>query len=203
MDSHSQPGEPAEPDSSSRPPPRPVPPEPRPDAESESRESDGSPHSPDTASPHSSPSPTVHREGDAVVVEHGGLLPSETCIRCGRPAKREVAIALRHPAKPTTWFGRRPIVDFGLCRSHFENRMVFVALTWSTLGVGVLLLLAGIVVLSAWTCAFGAALMAIAGVFRASFPVTARDADDYRIGIHGAGEAFLRRLPEGSDGRRD
>jgi len=130
-----------------------------------------------------------------VVVEHGGLLPTAHCVRCGRPAAREVEAGLRHPAKPVTWFGRRPAVDVGMCRRHYENHAVAVALTWSMMAVGAILLLAGFATLSWLSCAVGLVAVAVSGLFRATSPVTSRDADDYRATIQGAGEAFRRQLP--------
>ena len=41
----------------------------------------------------------------------------------------ELAVALRHPRQPSTWFGARPVLEMGLCRKHRDDRSVAVALS--------------------------------------------------------------------------
>jgi len=140
--------------------------------------------------------PRFYRDGKFVVVEYGAAIPTRTCIKCGRPAKREVSTGLRQPSNPVTWFGKRPNLDVGLCRKHHENHAVAVALTWSILGVGVLLLVAGALTSSLVSCLLGVIAIVACGVFRASTPVTSEDASDDHATVAGAGEAYRKQLSQ-------
>lgn len=138
--------------------------------------------------------PRCYREGKFVVVVYGAAIPTATCIKCGRPAKKEVTTGLRHPSNPVTWFGKRPTLEVGLCRKHHENHAVAVALTWSILGVGVLLLIAGALTFSLVSCLLGVIAIVACGFFRASSPVTSDDATDDHATIAGAGETYRKQI---------
>jgi hypothetical protein len=138
---------------------------------------------------------TFHRSGRNIVVENGASIPTTSCIKSGRPVFKTMEVSLRNPANPKTWFGRRPAVEVGLSRKYYENYIVAVALTWSFLGVGALVLTAGIFALSPLTVVVGLIATAVSGVFRATSPVTSPDATETYATIAGAGDAYLKRLP--------
>jgi len=52
--------------------------------------------------------PSCYRVGEIIMIENGGGPPVEFCIKSGRPARKVIAISLRNPMHPMTWFGRRP-----------------------------------------------------------------------------------------------
>ncbi|MAS97044.1 MAG: hypothetical protein CMO55_27960 [Verrucomicrobiales bacterium] len=143
--------------------------------------------------------PSCYRSGRKIILENGGAVPTDHCIKSGRRASKQVAISLRNPKNPKTWFGKQPVVNVGLSKKHHENHVVAVALTWSTLAVGALVLLAGILTLSLASCFVGIVAIAVSGIFRAYSPVTSIDATPEYATIEGAGDGFLKLVAEGSD----
>lgn len=132
-------------------------------------------------------------------MEHGATIPTDSCVKCGRSAKREILTELRSPFNPLTWFGKRPRIEVGLCRRHHENHLVAVALTWSLLGLGLLLFVAGVVTKSLVSCLFGLAAMAFSGLFRATSPVTSSDACEEGATIAGTGKSYRQQLNRGTE----
>lgn len=137
-----------------------------------------------------------YRSGRTLVIENGASIPTDFCIKSGRPAVKTLEISLRCPAKPATWFGKRPRLEVGLCRKHLDNHYVSVALTWSVLAVGGLVLVTGVLSLSVITAAVGLLAMGISGLFRAMSPVISSDATEEYATVDGAGAAYLKHLPE-------
>ena len=138
--------------------------------------------------------PSCYRVGDKIVVENGGNPPVEYCIKSGRPARKVVSTSLRNPLNPTTWFGKCPRIEIGLSRKQYDSYLVARALTWSFLGIGLVILLAGIVSLSWVSCFVGLLATGISGVFRATSPVTSRNATEEYADIQGASASFLKHL---------
>ncbi len=95
-----------------------------------------------------------------------------------------------------TWFGKRPRLEVGLSRKHFDNHNVAVALTWSVLAVGAIVLVTGVLSFSIITAVFGLVAMGVAGLFRACSPVTSPDATEKYATVSGAGAAYLKHLSE-------
>jgi len=152
----------------------------------------------------SAESPTFHApppsriiSGSELVLEHGAAVPVGFCIKCGRPACGSWAIALRNPRQPGTWFGARPVLELGLCQKHRDDRSVAVALTWSFLAIGVLLVAVGAMTLSLASVLIGLLAMGGSGWFRAASPVVANLVTENRIVVSGAGAAFLRQIESG------
>jgi hypothetical protein len=85
----------------------------------------------------------------------------------------------------------------GLCRKHRDDRSVAVALTWSFLSIGALLLIVGALTLSWVSALVGLLAMGGAGWFRAASPVVATLVTESRIVLAGAGGAFLKQLRSG------
>lgn len=139
---------------------------------------------------------TFYRSGNHLVIEHGASIPTEWCIKSGRPAYRVIEVSLRNPANPMTWFGSRPVIEVGICRKHYENHSVAVTLTWSVLALGFILLAVGILAAGMVSAMLGVIAIAGSGFFRATSPVTSPDATDLRATVFGAGEGYLRRLPD-------
>ena len=167
----------------------PVPPEPAPAQAKSAMDPDGVP----------APPPMRYVSGGEIILEHGAVLPTELCVKCGRPACGAWPMMPRHPGRPATWFGRRPVVEMGLCRKHRDDHAVAVALTWSVLAVGALLLVVGMVTLGWVSAGLGLLAMAGAGWFRASSPVVATLVSDSRIVLGGSGEAYRSRISGGDD----
>lgn len=139
-----------------------------------------------------------YRVGENVIVENGAPVPTAICIRSGRPSCRTLEITLRNPADPRTWFGPRPRLEVGLCRKYYEDHFVAVALTWSVLAVGAIMLTAGLLSHSAVTAVVGFLAMGVSGFFRATSPVTSPDATATRATLVGAGPIFRNHLPDRS-----
>lgn len=140
------------------------------------------------------PPPSRFVSGSELVLEHGAAVPVGSCIQCGRPACGSRAVALRHPRQPSTWFGARPVLEMGLCRKHRDDRSVAVALTWSFLSIGVLLVAIGAVTFSPVSVLIGLLAIGGSGWFRAASPVVATLITETRTVISGAGAAFLRQM---------
>ena len=140
--------------------------------------------------------PRCYKEGKLVIVENGATIPVHACVKCGRAAKTAVSTGLRHTSNPLTWFGKRPRMDVGLCKKHHENHSVAVALTWSFVGVGAILTVAGAVTLSITSIVLGLAAITISGIFRASSPVTSADAKGDRASIAGTCESYRKQLSQ-------
>ena len=143
--------------------------------------------------------PYCYKSGKCVVIENGASLPTEFCIKTGKKAYKTVEVSLRNPANPRTWFGKQKMVEVGLCRKHLENHVVAVALTWSTLAVGALVFIAGILTLSFISCLVGLVAMGVSGIFRAMSPVTSKDATENFATIEGACPSYLKMLSDASD----
>lgn len=148
------------------------------------------------------PVPMLFVSGSEIILEHGAVLPTGACVKCGRPACGVRAVMPRHPRLPGTWYGRRPVVEMGLCRKHRDDHSVAVALTWSMLAVGALLLVVGAVTLGWVSAVLGLLAMGVAGWFRASSPVVATMVTESRIVLGGAGSLFLNRIA-GAEQRGD
>jgi len=143
--------------------------------------------------------PSLSIEGTDVILEHGAELPTEFCIKCGRPAVRIVHKSLRDPRKPRTWFGNRKRIPIGLSKKHHENRLIALTLTWPVLAIGILLLVTGAVTLSYLEVGIGAVLALASGVFRAASPVWSPENGEDRVVIRGTGEGFRRKLAGDAD----
>ncbi len=142
------------------------------------------------------PAMKFYRSGNHLVIEHQASLPTEWCIKSGRPAWKVIGVSLRNPADPRTWFGARPVIKVGLCRKHYENHTVAVALTWSVLALGFILLAVGVLAAGMVSAILGLISIAVSGFFRATSPVTSPDATDLRATVFGAGEGYLKHLPD-------
>ena len=140
--------------------------------------------------------PRCHKEGKYVIVENGATIPVHACVKCGRPAKTAVSTGLRQPSNPLTWFGKRPRMDVGLCKQHHENHSVAVALTWSFVGVGAILVVAGALTLSIASIVLGLVAITVSGIFRASSPVTSADATEDHASIAGTCESYRKQLSQ-------
>lgn len=134
--------------------------------------------------------------GKQIFVPEGGYLSTESCIKCGKPSRHIDLAKLRSPSDPRTWFGKRPEMNVGLCRKHHENHIVAVALTWSILIVGAVLLLAGIFSMSLVSIVVGLFAMGVSGIFRATSPVTScRDCKSQgNLMINGASDAYRKQV---------
>lgn len=139
--------------------------------------------------------PRAYRDGNKLVIENDPALPARVCIKSGRPAAREIEVTLRDPKNPMTWFGKRPTIIVGLTRREYDNHRVAITLTWATLSVGGLLLVAGLFTAELATIIVGLLAMAGAGVFRATSPVTSPDAREGGATIHGACQEYLNQFP--------
>lgn len=140
--------------------------------------------------------PRAFRRGRQLILENEPSIPTHICIKSGRPTYRELEVALRSAKNPLTWFGKRPTLHVGLCRKSFDDYRVAGALTWSVLGIGVLMLVAGLATLSWLTIAVGVIAIGICGVFRATSPVTSPDATEERATVIGASPSYLKKFEE-------
>lgn len=143
------------------------------------------------------PTPALYASGGEIILEHGAPLPVGTCVKCGRPACGAWTLALRNPRFPGAWYGARPVLEMGLCRKHRDDRSVAVALTWSFLSIGTLLVVVGSLTFTWVSALVGLFAMGGAGWFRAASPMVATLVTGNRIVLAGAGAAFLRQLRSG------
>ena len=141
------------------------------------------------------PPPVIYRSGGEIILEYGAEPPTDLCVRCGRPSSFAKRFPLRHSRDFRTWFGARSDMGLGLCRRHGEDHSVAVALTWSTLAVGAMLVIVGMLTLGWFSIFLGLVVMGISGIFRASSPVSAQELTENRRVIVGAGDYYLRHLP--------
>ncbi len=151
---------------------------------------------PEPVPPAAEPYMASYRKGRSLIVLNGASIPCGYCIKSGRPAVKTLEISLRNPANPMTWFGKRPRLGVGLSRKPLDNHRVAVALTWSVLAIGGLMLVTGIATRGLFAAGIGVLAMAVSGLFRALSPVTSRSTSADYLEIDGAGEAFLKHLPE-------
>lgn len=139
--------------------------------------------------------PLISRSGDTLILEGNPMLPTDVCIKSGRPATNLIKASLRNPKNPMTWFGKRPTVQVGLCRKHYENHSVAVALTWSLFGVGLILLVVGAITLSFFSVIVGMVVAGISGMFRAASPISSPDATEDYATVYGVTESVLALYP--------
>ncbi|MCB1232884.1 MAG: hypothetical protein KDN19_21750 [Verrucomicrobiae bacterium] len=132
--------------------------------------------------------PVLRFRGSTLVLENGAVLPSECCVKCGRPATKVIRKKLRKPTNPMTWFGKRETIDVGLCKKHHESRLIALALTWSCLVVGVGIFVFGLISLEFVSCFIGLLFAGISGVFRACYPCCLKSLSEDALEIGGVGE---------------
>ena len=140
--------------------------------------------------------PACHRRGDELLLLHGAPLPTERCIRCNRQVATVRNYTLRDRRNFRTWFSRGPDLAVGLCRKHEEEHAIAVALTWSVLAVGAMLLMVGVLTSGFLMVACGFLAVACSGFFRAGSPVGSPEASENRIVVSGACANYLRGIPE-------
>ncbi|MEM9015958.1 MAG: hypothetical protein AAGC68_03010 [Verrucomicrobiota bacterium] len=140
--------------------------------------------------------PKASRYGNQLVLENEPILPTDICIKSGRPASRTMIVNLRDPRNPKTWFGKRPQIEVGICRKHHENHSVSVSLTWSVAAIGFLLLVVGGTTMSLFSLILGIVSLAFSGIFRAASPVTSRDATDSFATVDGVSSKVLEQFPD-------
>ena len=134
------------------------------------------------------------KDGGLHVPENASV-PTEICVRCGRPSVKVINKAIRKPLNPLTWYTRQTSVEIGLCRKHVDDRRVGVALTFSLLVLGFVFLVAGIISFSIGMIVFGLVAAIVSGYFRARIPVYRSKPEGWVLRIEGAGEGFLEQLP--------
>lgn len=94
-----------------------------------------------------------------------------------------------------TWFGKRPEIEVGLCRKHYENHSVAAALTWSVFGVGMILLVVSALTMSFFSVVVAMIAIGVSGIFRAASPITSPDATEDFATIYGVSEKIPADLP--------
>lgn len=134
--------------------------------------------------------------GGSLHVPENAVIPTEICIACGRPSQKVYSKSIRKPLDPRTWYTKQTTVEIGLCKKHIDDKRVGVALTFSLLVLGIVFLIAGIITLSAGLIGFGLVAAIISGYFRARIPVYRTEPEGWVLKIEGAGEGFLRQLPQ-------
>ena len=144
--------------------------------------------------------PRISRNGDSLILEGNPAIPTDLCLKSGRPATNTLTVSLRNPRNPMTWFGKRPKIEIGLCRKHYENHSVALALTWSLMAVGAILLVVSVLTFSFLSALVGLAAIGISGIFRAASPVTLVDATDSFATIDGVAEPVLSQFPSYEEG---
>lgn len=139
---------------------------------------------------------SMYRQDGKLFIHPNAELPNQVCMKCGKRARHQVTKALRNPYNPLTWFGGQPKVVVGLCRKHREDFMIAKTLTFSILGIGLILAGVGIATTSIGTIVVGALAILSCGVFRAKVPIWSPDAKGDTIEIVGAGPRFQKLFPE-------
>lgn len=141
--------------------------------------------------------PVAFRLGDSMYVQEGAALPTGICIRSGKKASRTRVVSLRNPKNPMTWVGKTKKITVGLTKKQADNTSVAIALTYSLLVIGLLLLITGILTMGISAILIGLFAVAISGLFRSGFPVWSPDPKAEPVQILGASEDFIDLLPEG------
>jgi len=150
------------------------------------------PDLPESQSPEEGP----YRIGEMLYLPESARLPLDHCVCCGRPAIKSVRKAVRNPRDPRTWFTRQPVVDIGLCKKHTEENSIAIALTYSLVGLGVILLLTGAIALHLPTLITGGLAASISGVFRARKPVWGTLSGPEQVCLRGIANPYLVQIPE-------
>lgn len=140
--------------------------------------------------------PLAYRYEGRLYIEEGADPPVEHCICCGRKSAKTIRKALRNPRNPLSWFGKTTPVSMGLCRRHADNNNIGIALTWSLLAVGVLLVGTGIATMSIPAMAVGVVAATGSGIFRAIMPVHVASVRTEPIEIRGFSPKYLEKVPE-------
>ncbi len=94
-----------------------------------------------------------------------------------------------------TWFGGQPREEVGFCKKHTENYQIALALTFSLLAVGGILLGIGLYTLSLSEIIVGLLLILICGTFRARVPIWSPNNNEEPMEIRGVGKSFLQQFP--------
>lgn len=138
---------------------------------------------------------TFHVEG-RLYLPVESRLPTDQCIRCEQAPVETVQKAIRSGRSFRSWYGRRPTTEIALCKKHLDDRRVALALTWSLMGVGLLLAVVGAITMNATTAGVGAVVASLSGIFGAREPIQGQGVGDETFDIIGVCDAFVRRLPE-------
>lgn len=139
--------------------------------------------------------PQAFQQEGELFLPRGAALPTDVCVCCTRNPRKIFHKALRNPKNPGTWFGRTTSLDIGLCKIHKDRYHVALALTFSLLILGIIIVLAGILTLSFTTILLGLIPISVSGFFRARMPITSPNPRSELIEIHGAGAVMLSRIP--------
>lgn len=135
--------------------------------------------------------PVVYKQEGRLFLEEGAELPLQPCICCGRKASKVITKQLRNPRNPLTWFGKTKLVKLGLCRKHADNNGIGIALTWSSLVVGLLMLGVGAATLTVSAIVLGVLAALASGVFRAAMPISTVNPKDEPVEIRGFAPRYL------------
>lgn len=137
-----------------------------------------------------------YRIGERLYLPESARLPLDHCVCCGKPAIKAVRKAVRNPRDPRTWYTRQPVVEIGLCRKHTEDNSIAIALTYSLIALGVILLVTGGYALHLPTLIIGGLAASISGIFRARKPVWGTLSSPEEVCLHGIANPYLVQIPQ-------
>jgi hypothetical protein len=140
--------------------------------------------------------PLVFQKDGTLFAATSAALTDDLCICCGRPSKKDINKALRNPWNPLTWFGGQLREEVGLCKQHLEGYYVALALTYSLLVLGILMIGAGIFSTSLSPIGFGVLAVLVCGVFRAKVPIWSPNNKIEPIELRGVGKKYRSLFPE-------
>lgn len=140
--------------------------------------------------------PPVFRKNGTLFAATSAALPDDLCICCGKPAKMDINKALRNPWNPSTWFGGQLREEVGLCKQHLEGYYVALALTYSLLVLGIVMIGVGIFSKSLSAIVFGLLSVLVCGVFRAKVPIWSPNNKREPIELRGVGKKYRALFPE-------
>lgn len=123
-------------------------------------------------------------------------LPTDICIKSGRAPVATVTQSIRHAKSLATWYLPCPKVEIALSKKHLDDHRVAHALTYSLLGLGLLLVVVGAATLSFVTLGIGLVTAVLSGVFRARASIQGWNRGEGIYQIAGAHDSYIHRLPE-------
>ncbi|MDF1816211.1 MAG: hypothetical protein P1V20_28685 [Verrucomicrobiales bacterium] len=140
----------------------------------------------------------IYRSGKDLVLANGAVLPDNACIKTGKAPQRVLAVSLRNPLKPSTWFTHTPKTMVGLSKAALETYRITQAISFSLTGLGLVMIPVG--VFSGFTTAAFGLLLCLAGlVIRAMFPVWSVSQSEEIKTIKGCGEEYRKHFAEGGE----
>lgn len=158
---------------------------------------------------------SLWRTGKRLVTRSETVFP-DRCVKCNAPAngfRLKRVLYWQHPAYYLLLIinvliliivvlivRKKATVHIGLCDRHRAARKQGMIIGWTSLLVGIVLIIAGALANSGWTAVAGGGLLLVGGIYGAvrARTVAAAKIDKQNVWISGCHKDFLAELPEWS-----